>query len=348
MPIFLYVYLEASQRYEIPNYQIIKTSLEANIMEHKEMLTQKFRQRWTHGHKCDVKGCQSVLVIDAGLKPYRKVCGAKLSGFREFKESEDIVITGCTAMPQPNGKYCMKHLDEESPIITADKLTNETKKVLRDRQTRNATYKEAGQDNMYVVESIDEVRKNKGKTEFKVKWLGFEQSDCTWEPEDSIPKFIREYYKDASKLKNKLPNPVIKHSKTLKDGSKYHQLSWGNEKGGQWLKQDWFDIANADGDLTNTSDDNTCNTRKSRDKRERRHTVGLFLGVFPCGIISLWDELYGSESTSQVYSVVLEFLSNLVNIIKFILYDDACHLVRYAINQMHLNEYCKAMGEIPM
>ena len=109
---------EASQRYEIPNYQIIKTSLEANIMEHKEMLTQKFRNRWTLGHKCNVKGCQSVLVIDAGLKPYRKVCGAKLSGFREFKESEDIIITGCTAMPQPNGKYCMKHLDEESPIIT--------------------------------------------------------------------------------------------------------------------------------------------------------------------------------------------------------------------------------------
>ena len=36
---FLYVYLKASQRYEIPNYQIIKTRLEANIMEHKEMLT---------------------------------------------------------------------------------------------------------------------------------------------------------------------------------------------------------------------------------------------------------------------------------------------------------------------
>ena len=73
----MYVYLEASQRYEIPNYQIIKTSLEANIMEHKEMLTQKFRQRWTHGHKCDVKGCQSVLVIDAGLKLKGLWCQAK-------------------------------------------------------------------------------------------------------------------------------------------------------------------------------------------------------------------------------------------------------------------------------
>ena len=154
---------EASQRYEIPNYQIIKTSLEANIMEHKEMLTQKFRNRWTLGHKCNVKGCQSVLVIDAGLKPYRKVCGAKLSGLREFKESEDIVLTGCTAMPQPNSKYCMKHIDEESPIITADKLTTETKKVLRDRRSSIANYKEAGKDHMYVVESIEDIRKKKSQ-----------------------------------------------------------------------------------------------------------------------------------------------------------------------------------------
>ena len=46
---------------------------------------------------------------------------------------------------------------------------------------------------MYVVESIEYIRKKKAKTEFKVTWLGFEHSDCTWEPEDSIPKFIREY-----------------------------------------------------------------------------------------------------------------------------------------------------------
>ena len=38
----LYVYLEACQRYEIPNYQIIKTNLEAAIMEHKDELTKRF------------------------------------------------------------------------------------------------------------------------------------------------------------------------------------------------------------------------------------------------------------------------------------------------------------------
>jgi hypothetical protein len=95
-------------------------------------------------------------------------------------------------------------------------------------------------------------------------------------------------------------------------------------------------------------EENTCNTRKSRDKRERRHTVGLFLGAYPCGIVGLWDELYGSESISQVYSICLEYLSNVTHNIKIILYDDACHLVRYAKNQKDLNEQTKAMSNIQM
>ena len=64
--------------------------------------------------------------------PFRKICGAKLNGVREFKVSEDIVVTGCTAIPQPNNKYCQEHASTESPIITTDKLTEKTKKVLRD------------------------------------------------------------------------------------------------------------------------------------------------------------------------------------------------------------------------
>ena len=346
---FLFVYLECCQRYGIPNYQIIRTTLDAAIMEHKEKLTQAFRSRWTVGHKCQKKGCQSCLVIDAGLKPFRQICGAKLNGFREFKISEDIVVTGCTSIPQPNKKFCQQHEDGESPIVTVDKLSKDSKRVLRDRRKLMANYKEAGQDDMYVIESIEDKKKDKsGKMKYKVKWVGFDYNDCTWESEDCIPMFIRDYYEDKSKLKAKLPNPIIKSSKTLANGSQYHYLSWGGGKGGKWLRQDWFEIANSDGELTSSVEVNKCNTRKSRDKRERRHTVGIFLGAFPCGIVGLWDELYGSESISQVYSVVLEYLSSIPHKITTILYDDACHLVRYAHNQQTRNAECKKMGEIGM
>ena len=346
---FLFVYLECCQRYQIPNYQIIRTTLDAAILEHKEELSLAFRSRWTVGHKCQKKGCQSCLVIDAGLKPFRKICGAKLNGYREFKISEDIVLTGCTSIPQPNKKFCQQHENGESPIVTVDKLTNESKRVLRDRRKMMANYKEAGQDDMYVIESIEDVKKDKdGKIMFKVKWVGFDLNDCTWEPDDSIPKFIQEYYEDKSKLRTKLPNPVIKSSKTLANGSSYHYLSWGGGKGGKWMRQDWFEIANSDGEITSAIEVNKCNTRKSRDKRERRHTVGLFLGAFPCGIVGLWDELYGSESISQVYNVVLEYLASIPHSITTILYDDACHLVRYANNESKRNDECRKMGEIEM
>ena len=51
-------------------------------------------------------------------------------------------------MPKPNDKFCMKHLEEETPVITTDKLKTETKRVLRDIRKANTYYQDAGQDIM--------------------------------------------------------------------------------------------------------------------------------------------------------------------------------------------------------
>ena len=72
-----------------------------------------------------------------------------------------MVVTGCTAIPQPNNKYCQEHEGTESPIITTDKLSEKTKKILRDRRKIDANYKEVGQDDMYVIESIEDIKKDK-------------------------------------------------------------------------------------------------------------------------------------------------------------------------------------------
>ena len=78
-----------------------------------------------------------------------------------------------------------------------------------------------------------------------------------------------------------------------------------------------------------------CNTRKSRDKRTRAHTAGLFVAVKPCGTVILVDELYGCESISQVYGIMIEWLSNISEMksIKILLYDDNCHLGEYSKNK---------------
>ena len=146
-------------------------------------------------------------------------------------------------------------------------------------------------------------------TEFKIKWAGFPDEASTWEPEQNVPRFIQDFYKeDPKRIGMRLPNPTIKHSKTV-GNTKIHFLSWGGKLGGRWLQDaDFFDIVNNVGDNISLQEVDSCNTRKSRDKLTRRHTVGLFVAVKPCGTVVLIDELYGSESISQVVINDIEFI----------------------------------------
>ena len=66
-----------------------------------------------------------------------------------------------------------------------------------------------------------------------------------------------------------MPKPKIKHTKKVGDEI-FHKLAWGDEKGGEWIEEDLFEALIAEDETSTT----TCNTRKSRDKRERKHTVG--------------------------------------------------------------------------
>ena len=79
---------------------------------------------------------------------------------------------------------------------------------------------------------------------------------------------------------------------------------------------------------------NSCNTRKLKDKRDRRHTAGIIIHAKPCGKIPHVDELFNCESINQVYGSVIEFLGNLdkneMEKIKIWLFDDMCHLKPYS------------------
>ena len=76
--------------------------------------------------------------------------------------------------------------------------------------------------------------------EVLVKWVGF--PNPTWENENGIPKFIRNYYeKNPAKLGKVLPNPKIKHSKTI-GGTVIHKLSWGDDSGAEWINEDFFKL----------------------------------------------------------------------------------------------------------
>ena len=265
---FLFCFLEIGQRYEINNYQVIKNSLDSSILENRSELMKKYRERWTMGHECDIPGCRSVIVIDAGLKPHRKVCKALWNGEREFEDAGQSVVTGCTSYPVPNKTYCSLHEGEPTPV--ADNVSSRTRKVLKNYREENKESDRAGDDHAYIIESIlDFEEKDDGEKMVKVKWFNFPVEAATVEPEINIPNFILEYFKDKTKLGKPIPSPRIKHSKKTTSGTIFHFLTWEGEKGGQWHGEDFFKLASgyADEEESLLVPDLSCRTRKSRDKR---------------------------------------------------------------------------------
>ena len=136
-----------------------------------------------------------------------------------------------------------------------------------------------------------------------------------------------------------LPNPKIKATKQIGD-TLIHKLSWGDENGGDWVGEDFFKLLGEGDEGEIVSNLSTCNTRKSQDKRQNVHSVGVFTGAYPCGVIVLGDELYTSESISQVYGILTDFVSALSDKskLKQILYDDMCHLKRFCDDPQRANQ----------
>ena len=134
---------------------------------------------------------------------------------------------------------------------------------------------------------------------------------CPRGTREGMAYFFQEKCKSSIFGKNRHP---VKHTKKI-GNTKYHYLKWGTEKGGQWLDEDYFKVVTEDGEVSTMAATPvvSCGTRKSRDKRVKRHTVGLFVVAYPCGVVVVCNELFGSESISQVKITLLQPFHNLLN-----------------------------------
>ena len=293
----MYAFLEISSRYGIvPEFDCGESWLEDAISKYYNMLKLKFSTVWA-SHKCSVPFCESMMVSDGGMKINRPVCAAKFSVLREYTHSNKKVLTGCTLMPSPGSKFCTLHVNEQSPVVLKDTLGKDSRTRLYNfRSKSKATQLDLPDDDLFIVESILEIR-GKKKKEFLVKWAGYPIDEATWEPEKNIPPFILKYYETSSNFGKVLPEPRIKETRKVADNSEvFHFLEWGSESGGQWVEVNLFDL-DADRVIVDVS---SCNTRKVRDKRDRRHTCGVLVSCKPCGVCPHWDELFLCESITQV------------------------------------------------
>ena len=118
----------------------------------------KFRQHWTINHRCDIPGCRSCIVIDAGLKPHRKVCKALWNGVRTFEKACQTIVTGCTSYPLPHKTFCNIHDGESTPV--PDSVSSDSRKKLKKYKNDHKASQNALDDDVYIIESILEITAN--------------------------------------------------------------------------------------------------------------------------------------------------------------------------------------------
>ena len=278
--------------------------------------------------------------------------------FKKYQHSDKTVLTGCTAMPSSDNPFCKEHMEAEMPVILSNRVTTQTRKRLWTYGQKSQGYgMKLPKDSIFTVESVLNARKNKNKIEFLVKFAGFPFQEACWEPVTSRPTFIVEHYSVKTNLGTPLPTPTVK--KTVKNGSGteiFQHLEWktsGLDSKALKLRdgESLFDI-----DQDKLEQDeilSTCNTRKVRDKRDRRHTAGVLISATPCGRIPHVDELFGCETLQQVHGSNIEFLGNLNLEIRakfrVLLFDDMCHLKPHSEKTQvaNYNEVTKMFADLP-
>ena len=185
-----------------------------------------------------------------------------------YQPSGIQVYTGCTKHPAPGQKFCADHKDYQSPVLLPDQLTKESLENLN-RQHKNNSNLEV--DMLFIIESILE---QKGDS-ILVKWEGYKHP--TWEPFANMPEFVKHFVENSGP--GKIPDPVVKHQKTV-DGNTYVMLEWRTDTGEKdvvWKKVD-------------KTEESTfkCDTKKDKDKRICRHSFGINIACWPCGVVVMF------------------------------------------------------------
>ena len=93
-----------------------------------------------------------------------------------------------------------------------------------------------------------------------------------------------------------------------------------------------FNVNSAFFEMDSNEPDTQCtNELKERDKTTR----GILVACCPCGHILFWTEIYKCESISQVYAFLVHLWKNWGQV-STVIYDDSCHLKKYAMNKKRI------------
>lgn len=271
-------------------------------------------------HECGALGCGHALVVDGNMKNHRDVCFAKNAGYVEFKGLPGRVRSGCPNTPAHKSRYCSHH----KPVVATPH------QISPDTGLPTPSTSKPAEDQVGLIIGKRETRSS---TLYQVVWLGTPATESTWEHASSLPQnFVEDFERgvqhsilQSSSTSGGQTVTAISTSRKDKD-----DLSPPNAKRQHTI----FETSNSGVFEATEVTKGSCNTEKDRIRLNYR-TAGILVGAWPCGTINMVAELYGAESKPQVYGALHTFLQEnkeeMANL-RYILYDDGCHLKKYALN----------------
>ena len=95
--------------------------------------------------------------------------------------------------------------------------------------------------------------------------------------------------------------------------------------------------------------ESSCNTSKEKNLRKTK-VAGVNILVFPCGYILGFDELFGSESLTQVLLPLAKLMQQprMLDDIKVFVHDNACRMAAFIKNRSSDNEFMRKLSMIDM
>ena len=67
-------------------------------------------------HSCEIKGCQSNVVLDGNFDNNRECCMAKNSGCMMYDSLPGKITTGCICTPKLGERFCADHLKDHQEL----------------------------------------------------------------------------------------------------------------------------------------------------------------------------------------------------------------------------------------
>ncbi|XP_078667555.1 uncharacterized protein LOC144909414 [Branchiostoma floridae x Branchiostoma belcheri] len=332
----LYAYLKVVSTYGINKDRSISHSTNSMCESISSPFHEAFVKTWS-AHICAVPGCQNCIILDGNAKNHRQVCSVTDAAM-EFPGLPGSIKTGCINTPAKGSRFCKTCKDF---VCDPKEQRENTQEATACGQGNSDSIEATTPGVPYLIDEILEKKEFRSVTIYKVRRFN-DNKEC-WERAEAIPSRMVARFERGVQRQLK-PSITEEHSfghisknVELKDEDNGGKTK--RRKGDQQLFQtSGFAVEEKNDVLVSHNGEQpreiNCNTKKDRNGvRLNAITAGVLAFIRPCNIIVSLNELFGSESKTQVYGHLHNLMSKKeMEKTGFVIYDDACHLRKFARN----------------